>query len=84
MTLQIKRLATLIQFRSLTDLTQPQELIRLGCRVTTFKGTILGTINDGFDVIAAFHTREDAARFIDVYHRDHEKAGLRFIGSATI
>lgn len=68
--MNVKRLATIVQFRATTDLALPGELIRLGCRVTTFKGAVLGTVNDGFDVIAAFHTPQDAGRFLTIYLDD--------------
>lgn len=43
---------------------------RLLCRVTTFRGTVLGTTADGYDVVAAFNSTADAHRFLERYLPD--------------
>ncbi len=66
----MQRTATIVQFRARDDITQLVHAIGIRHLVTTFKGTVLGTTADGFDVIAAFNCNEDAARFLERYLED--------------
>lgn len=64
----VHRTATVVQFRARDDLyVNPSALTNLSCRITTFKGTLLGTTGDGYDVVAAFPFETYAERFLDRY-----------------
>ena len=63
----INRTATIIAFRARDDITRFDRAVDIRCRVTTFRGTVLGTTGDGYDVIAAFNSEADARRFLDRY-----------------
>lgn len=63
----IKRSCTIVSFRARADVDEPRILNGIRQRITTFKGTLLGTADDGFDLIAAFNTDGDAMRFLNVY-----------------
>lgn len=66
----VHRTATVVQFRAKVDLSDPRNSTNLSCRVTTFKGVLLGTTGDGQDVVAAFPFPHLAERFLALYLLD--------------
>lgn len=86
MTVNIDRTATIVSFRARTDVAAFHEAIAIRCRVTTFKGTVLGSTGDGYDVIAAFNSELDAERFLDRYLEDglESPIGSYVVADATI
>ena len=63
----MKRTATIVSFRARADIEDPTTLQWVKNRVSTFKGIVLGTTGDGYDVVAAFHTEDMAERFLNRY-----------------
>jgi hypothetical protein len=62
--MKINRIATIVQFRAIYDVTDAGELDRLAHEVMAAKGTVLGTTGDGCDVVAAFPNARYAAAFL--------------------
>lgn len=71
MTVNLKKKSTIIQFRADEDIVKSAEWTRLRCRVTTFKGTAIGTTGDGYDVIAVFPSDADADQFLRRYDENY-------------
>jgi hypothetical protein len=61
----ITRSATIIAFRAPREYPTAMEWVKN--RVTTFKGTVIGTTGDGYDIAAAFNSEDAARRFLVRY-----------------
>jgi hypothetical protein len=70
--IQIKRECTIISIRARADIEDPRTINQIRHRITTFKGTFIGTTGDGYDLVVAFNNESDAWRFVRAYEDEPE------------
>jgi hypothetical protein len=82
--IKINRNAVIISFRAPANIN-PAVMDWVKNRVTTFKGTVIGTTGDGYDIADAFNSEDTARRFLVRYFDgDVDPIGTYIITEATI